>query len=481
MRKATLLFFISLLLSPIGQAQTANACLRTYEILKAKSATSLEDLVPGAIVFLSQAYLDQLKTGVYSRQTSGLSHYDYIRPGTREEIRDGLDDLASENEILGPDGNVYKTTQTSPGIHFFKPKKDFHGEYEPVWKDPYLVIPPGLNPVDVRYSEGVPMQVLEFQPAFLRLRVEEEEWVFFTGYPEIPIVFDSEKVRKRLAEKQLMANTLVGTEFLIEINKPVRLLSSLQEQSSEPEQPIRRMEVVIKEAVVQQNRVLLGYGNPVTYLVMDSETDADFFDLECIRESILRNLLADSEALAQADRQLSEIMIRDVPVAAWSQNQEIVQALSRRFRLQRDDRFEHGWYEHALLMGEETNRETFLTATLRDDGECVVQSHFASTRGLYHTRIELESPSGVLISSRIPTMDERSIRSRAGSWVIETIAFTDEADRRLLQELVDEPDRSILVRYVAGGSYFKEAELSPKYRRIIRDMYLMSELVRYRE
>lgn len=78
-------------------------------------------------------------------------------------------------------------------------------------------------------------------------------------------------------------------------------------------------------------------------------------------------------------------------------------------------------------------------------------------------------------------MDERSARSRAGSWVTETISFTDETDRRLLQELVDEPDRPILVRYVAGGSYFKEAELSPEYRRIIRDMHLMSELVRYRQ
>lgn len=482
MRKAILLlFFTPLLLSSGIFAQSGNTCLRTYEILKTQTATSPEDLVPGAIVFLSQAYLDQLKTGVYSREASGLRHYDYIRPGTREEIREGLNDLASENEILGPDGNVYKASQTTPGIHFFKPKKGFHGDYDPNWKDPYLVIPPGLNPVDVRYSEGVPMQVLEFQPSFLRLRVEEEEWVFFTGYPEIASVFDSEQVRKRLAEKQLMANTLIGTEFMIEINKPVRFLSSIQESSSELEQPIRRMEAVIKEAVVEQNRVLLGYGNPVTYLVLDADTDADFFDLACIRESILRNLLADPEALSHADRELSEVMLRDVPVEEWSQDQELVQSLSKRFRLQRDDRFEHGWYEHALLMREEIKRETFLTARLRNDGVCSVQSHFASTRGLYHTRIELESRSGVLISSRIPTMDERSARSRAGSWVTETISFTDETDRRLLQELVDEPDRPILVRYVAGGSYFKEAELSPEYRRIIRDMHLMSELVRYRQ
>lgn len=481
MRKATLLFLIPLFLSSGIFAQTGNPCLRTYEILKTQTATSPEDLVPGAIVFLSQSYLDQLKTGVYSRDASGLRHYDYIRPGTREEIREGLNELASENEILGPDGNVYKATQTAAGVHFFKPKKGFHGNYEPNWKDPYLVIPPGLNPVDVRYSEGVPMQVLEFQPSFLRLRVEEAEWVFFTGYPEIASVFDSEQVRKRLAEKQLMANTLIGTEFMIEINKPVRFLSSLQESASDPEQPIRRMEVVIKEAVVEQNRVLLGYGNPITYLVLDSDTDADFLDLNCIRESILRNLLEDPEALSRSDRELSDLMLRDVPVEEWSQNQELVQALSKRFRLQRDDRFQHGWYEHALLMREEIKRETFLAARLRNDGACFVQSHFASTRGLYHTRIELESRSGVLISSRIPTMDDRSARSRAGSWVTETILFTDEADRRLLQELVDEPDRPILVRYVAGGSYFKEAELSPEYRRIIRDMYLMSELVRYRE
>lgn len=481
MRKATLLFFIPLLLSSGIFAQSGNECLRTYEILKTPTATSPEDLVPGAVVFLSQSYLDKLKTGVYSREASGLQHYDYIRPGTREEIREGLNKLASENEILGPDGNVYKATQTAPGIHFFNPKKEFHGVYEPVWKDPYLIIPPGLNPVDVRYSEGVPMQVLEFQPSFLRLKVEEEEWVFFTGYPEISSVFDSEQVRKRLAEKQLMANTLVGTEFLIEINKPIRFLSSLQEEASDPEQPIRRMEVVIKEAVVEQNRVLLGYGNPVTYLVLDSETDADFFDLACIRESILRTLLADPLAMSQADRSLSELMLRDVPVEEWSQDQELVTALSKRFRLQRDDRYEYGWYEHALLMREEIKRETFLTARLRNDGTCYVQSHFSSTRGLYHTRIELESRSGVLISSRIPTMDDRSIRTRAGSWVTETITFTDEGDRRLLQELVDEPDRPLLVRYVAGGSYFKEVELSPEYRCIIRDMYLMSELVRYRE
>lgn len=480
MRKATLLFFLPLFLSSGIFAQSPNSCYRPFEILKAQSTTSPEELVPGAIIYLSQTYLHHLSTGKYSREASGLQHYEYIRPGTREEIRSGLDEIAAENEILGPDGNIYREALTAPGTHFFKPKKGFHGDYEPIWEDPFLRIPPGLTPVDVRYSEGVPLQVLEFQPSFLRLRVEEEEWVFFTGYPEIPTVFDSEQVRKSLAQKQVQANALIGTEFLVEINKPIQFLSSLQEEEPARGQPMRRMEIIIREAIVRQDQVLLGFGDPIQYLVLDAEADADFYDLTCIRESILSHLLSNPSALAEADRRLTDIMLRDVPVEQWSQDQTLVMALSTRFRLQRDDRLEHGWYEHALLMQDDLDKETYLTARLRDDGACYLQSHYASTRGLYHTRVELESRVGTLISSRVPTMDDRSNRTKNGSWTIETIMFTSDNDRRLLQELVDEPDRSILVRYVAGGSYFEEKELTPTYRQIIRDMYLMSELVRYR-
>lgn len=476
----SILLLISVCLFPVS-IWAQSPCQRTYEVLKTRTTTTIEDLSIGSVLFLSDEYLMNLRTGEYSAEESGLRHFEYIRPGTRSELRDGLNELASESEIMGPDGNVYRQVMTKAGTHFFRTKTGFHGDYEPKWQDPNLIIPPGLVPVDVRYSEGVPMQVIELASSFIRLRVEEEEWVFFTGYPEISDLFDSQEVRRKLAEKQRLADNLIGGEFLLEFNRQIQFTPAPQQEGTEPASPIRRMEVVITEAIAQTDRVLLGFGNPVSYMVLKEDTDMDFLDLACVRESLLREALADPEAYQATNRQLSEVVARGVPVEEWSQDEQLVMGLSKRFRLQRDDRREFGWYEHVLMMKDGRDRETFLTARLRNDGACYLQSQFASRRGLYHTRIELETDRGTRVSERIPTMDDRSSRIKSGAWTIERILFTDQMDQELLRILIQNPQVPMLVRYIAGGSFFEEVTLGPEYREIIRDVYLMSQLVRYQE
>ncbi|MDP5169712.1 MAG: hypothetical protein NWR72_05665 [Bacteroidia bacterium] len=467
------------LITPTIFGQNQQACLRTYDLLKTTTLTSPGDLTPGAVVFLSRSYLESLQSGVFLREPSGLRHFDYLRPGTREEIRDGLSSEAAANGVLGPDGNVYSEVQTPPGWHFFKPKKGFHGDYEPTWRDPALIAPAGVIPVDVRQADGMPLRVLEFQPSFLRLRAGEEEWVFFTGYPDISFVFDSEKVRNKLAEKQRMANALIGQEFLIETNQTLRYLPTLGVAAIAFPPAVRNLELKIEEALVDHKQVLLGFGEPRQYLVLDQSSDARFYDLACLRESVRRALLSDPDQLEESNRKLSELMLNNVPVDTWSRDEYLVNALKSRFRLQKNDLADHRWYEHALLMRDDLYRQTFLTACLREDGACFLQSHFASERGLYHTKIEVVDRREELRSSRIPTLDDRSSRKKIGNWTVETITFTGDIDKQLMAKLVDEPQKPIMVRYIAGGSFFQEVELLPEYREVIRDMYLLSELIRF--
>ena len=479
MRISFLLLF--LLCFSLGVVQSQTSCQRSFELLKTPVSTAVEDLTIGSVLFLSDSYLSKLRAGTYDAEESGLRHFAYIRPATRSELKEGLDKLASETEMLGPDGNVYRQVETRSGTHFFRTRKGFHGEYEPTWRDPNLIVPPGLVPVDARSKDGVPLQVIEVTASFLRLRVEEEEWVFFTGYPEISDLFDSQQVRKKLAEKQGLATNLIGGEYLLEFNRQVKFCAGPQAEGVEPATPIRRLEVVITDAIAQADRVLLGLGTPTTYLILEPDSDLDFLDLTCLRESLVRDALAEPQHYTEVSHKLSEVILREIPVEVWSQDEILVSELTKRFRLQRDDRKEFGWYEHVLMMQNGMGRETYLTAKLRSDGACYLQSQYASPRGLYHTRIEVQTDLGPRVSERIPTMDDRSIRIRSGAWTIERILFTDPMDQELLRILVKHPNVSLTVKYIAGGSFFEEKILDSQYLGIIRDSYLMSRLVQYRE
>ncbi len=461
-------------------AQNPEACLRTYELLKSPTLTQLEELVPGTIVYLSVPYVEALRAGVFDREVSGIRHYEYLRPGTREELREGLGLQAAEVQVLAADGNVYKEVQAKPGQHFFKPKRGFHGDYQPEWRDPFLHVPAGMDPVDLRNADGQPLRVLEFQPGFLRLRAGSEEWVFFTGYPDLPFVIDTERVRARLSEKQRLANALLGQEYLIELNQTLRFLPGMAEKPQTFGPEIRHLELRVEEVFVDHQKVLLGYGEPRNYLVLDQDSDAKLYELPCLRESYQRALLADPGRLEASNQQLNRVMLAQVPVAEWSQDLALVQALESRFRLQQDDRASFRWYEHLLLLRDDLYRQTFLTARLREDGQCHVQSQYSSKRGLYHTRIQVESGREPLESNRIATLDPRSSRQRIGEWTVEKVSFDDAMDRPLLIALAAQPEQPVRVRYVAGGSFYEEIELSPFYREIIRDVYLMSELIRYR-
>lgn len=471
-------FSALLLLLPVfAFPQPSAPCELSITLFQQLSVTQPEELKPGAVVYISGSYLRSLQTGVYARQSSSMRHYEYLRPGTREELRDGLNEAGCETCVLGPDGNVYRQTPTPPGVHFFKPKSGFHGEYEPQWRDPHLILPTGLDPVDVRNSEGKPFRVLEFQPSFLRIRSLEEEWVFFTGYPDLAEVFETEGVREKLAEKVRQAKTWVGKEVLIERQGSLDFRPGLLAPAQPFAEEIRHLEIQVEEVEVQGGEVLLGFGLPRQYVVIGPQTRATFRELACVKEQFRQFFLAHTDPVLE--QQLTDLMLNDVPVATWSRNQELVEALQNRFRLQQDDRLEHSWYEHALLMRPDLYRETYLTAKLRDDGLCFVQSHYSSRQGLFHTRIELMGAARPVTSSRVSTMDPRSRRQKIGDWTLETIDFDFDTDRRLLLALADEPHKPILVRYSAGGSFFQEVTLPASFREIIRDAWLMAQLIEF--
>lgn len=469
--------FLAISLSLLGQQDPA--CLRTYDLLKTPTLTKPSDLNSGSVVFLSRTYLDALRRGVFATEPSGLKHYEYLRPASRDELRDGLS-AEAEDQIIAGDGNVYHEVRTVPGVHFFTPKPNFQGDLHPAWQDPFLQVPAGLNPIDVSHADGIPLQVIEYDPEYLRLQSPEAEWIFFTGYPELSFVFDSEPVRKRLAEKQRLAEALVGQSFQVELKESLRYRPELEADPIQYPSSVHNLEITVEEVLADHEQVLLGYGTPRKYLVLDEASDARLYDLSCLRTRQREVVMEDPAQMNAINQALDAIIDENRPIEVWANNDQLVQDLQNRFRLPQDDQAAVRYFEHAFMHQDDLYRKTYLTAILREDGEAFLQSHYASERGLYHTRIEIEIDGNVWESTRISTLDQRNQRSQVGGYTVEEITFDEPADQAMLPTLAARADQPLRVKYVAGGSFVKEEPLPEAFRMVIRDVYLMSQLIRYR-
>lgn len=476
----SLLIFINTVLAP---AQIVSDCLRDYSLLQQVIQTNSFDIKAGDDLFLSKTYLQALEEGDYDRAPSGMKHWEYVRPASRKELKDGI---VAENaeEKVGSDGNIYIVRTTPSSVHFFQPGDNFKGDFTPVWEDPVMRVPLGLIPVNVLGLSNRLFTLKEKNSDYLLIEVSGRNLVFYPGYPTTDEVFDTREVLEKISEKQNLAAALLGRSFRAthSPNLYYRTRPGGLNHSFDPS--LEYLDFEVKDVIATRKEVLLAYpnGDEVLYLVIDEESDFTLSEMDCIVYAQRERAMVDVPDEEEIDRQLSALILGDVTVEEMVAREGVVKGLRNRFTLKNDGRRSGGRYLHLTTQVDMESTDPCIFAELDEKGALCLTSRFSSKKGLYHTRIELyvdeEEP---VVSRRISTVDPYSSRHQTSGLVIEEIRFVKGADGGIIEAIARNTDRPMKIRFTAGGSYFKDIELDQEHKDAIRDAWLLALIMNARE
>ncbi|MEZ4850426.1 MAG: hypothetical protein R3B93_17815 [Bacteroidia bacterium] len=470
--KYTLVALIFSLFALITTAQDYQQCERDYSNLQQAVKTLPEEVVPGSEIFLSEAYLQSIEDGYFKGIPSGMKHWNYVRPASRKELRN---ENESSSELMGNDGNIYGLITTPSNVHFFRPTEVFEGEYLPQWKDPEMIIPLGLMPVNILQYHNRLFVVKEKRDEYIVLEVGGNTLVFYPGLPKTELVFDSEKVLNRIAEKQNIASTLLGGQFIVTNSANLHYRTRSVGLDHSLDASIDRLTIKVKDVVANRRETLLAYGEEETfYLVIDEESDFVLLEKGCVMDQQREVALRAQQEAPKAQENLNELLEKEFSQAELESKVWLMQVLQGRFQLKSNGKSGEGTYEY-IFIDEKEDFVTCLKPQLDENGELGLLSCYTSEKGLYHTKIEVsidgEEP---IVSRRIPTLNEKSSRKRNDGQIVELIHFTDGDDMGIIKAIAQNADKPIMVSYVAGGSFFEEVELDIVYKEAIRDAYLYS-------
>ncbi|TAE47842.1 MAG: hypothetical protein EAZ89_16795 [Bacteroidetes bacterium] len=423
----------------------------------------------GTKVYFRPEYLRMLALNAFDNKPSGLLEYQYVRPASRQEIKSG--EVADHpKEIVGEDGNIYVSLPAPSSAHFFIANAAFKGKYDPYWEDPDLVIPVGLEPIDVAPISDQAMRVLSVRPNHVLLETAEgKQIVFFRGYPPIEAVFFSEKAWKQLQQKQEYAAALTGRSFWISENGE-QAFRSPSRDAVRMGMPKDAREILVSGSRSSAEGVALALGADGRDSLRISEASLFLlYDAGCVsqlrqnyRQEVAREVVSDDPLLSKAS--VGEVSVSDPALR---------RALEKRFRIETGPE----GARYIYLPEPEANpaRDTYLRAEVDGNGNVSLTSHLASEKGLYHTRIILYTGKDSLFSSRIPTLDPRNQRGYFEGWMVEEIHFTDRQDAELVQAIARHSGGPLRVRFTAGGSFYREILLPTAFCEQIRDAWLLSQ------
>ncbi|MDX2245404.1 MAG: hypothetical protein SF052_01405 [Bacteroidia bacterium] len=477
-------FLLSLLLmatAATAPAQEFPDCERDYSLLQESTQPSPNEIREGAEVYLSRTYLQAVEEGYFDRSPSGLQHWIYVRPASRKELKEP-EIPEGVIEKIAKDGNVYTPSRTPSSVHFFQPNDNFEGDYTPDWKDPVMVLPLGLEPVNVLSLNNRLFTIQEKNKDYIRVAVSGKELVFYTGFPAHEDVFDTQRVLDQLSEKQnIAAAALLGKNFRVthSPNLYYRTRPGGLNHSFDPS--FEMIDFTVKDVITNRDEVLLAYQktNEVLYLVIDKDSDFKLFEMDCISLAQRERTVVNTLPAETVNFKLNELVKKENPADEILKNEGLTAGLYSRFKLQEDGLRGEGSYKYILHNLDEEDTAPCLWANLDEKGEVYLSSQYSSEKGLYHTRIELYiGTREPIISSRIPTLDPRSMRYNKKGLIIEKIRFPLGGDQGIIQAIAQNYDQPIKVRFVAGGSYFQDVELSLVYKEEIRDVYLLSQLIK---
>ena len=434
----------------------------------------LDEVQEGDVFFLAEGYLAAVARGRYDDIPSGLLQYEYLRPASEQELRRRAVEDHPREEVA-PDGNIYVAKPAPGRAHFFRRGATFQGEMVPRWEDPHLVIPLGLEAVDIRDFGGTAFTLMEKAADYLRLDAGGQELYFFRGFPRFGVVFLTRQVQHRLADRQRRADRLMGRRWLM---LPEAELASRSGQgiSLRPHYLLKHArEVFIDSAKVTVDQLRLTTrveeGDPV--MTVEDGAPWVFFDRDCLAQAELDRLTADLAAEATLNEQLDALATQMAQDSVAEAEPSVQASLESRFRL--DDQGNYRYVFEPAYMPAHT---PYLRAWLDETGSLSLQSHYAAPQGLYHTRLILYTPDGdSLFTTRISTLDSRYVRTYRPEGIEEDIRFTEAEDLRLIEAIARYGDGPLRLRFTAGGDFFREITLSPLCRAQIRDTWLMYRLV----
>ena len=462
-------------------AQEIKDCLRDYSLLQQQSRTQWEDLVPGTSLYLNEGYLRKLKYGAFDELGSSIAYFEYVRPATRKEIRLGkVEDFRLE--AVGVDGNVYVAKQARGGDHFFHPNAAFEGLYYGDKGDSTLLLPVGLEPLDVMDMEGMPLILTERTTQYLRLEFRGEPVIFYLGYPGFGYVLDTEQVQVAVEDKSSLAKALIGRTFLIRNQSPLRFRSSPQGDDHLLNAERKELKIHVTNTMADRDQVLLiTRAESPNYLVLDEDSDFLLFDASCITDKKEQHRI---QIQAESEEQGINLRISQLlsdTLDEWTTDPWASEVIGRRFAL--EGKTTSGPRKLRYLLGDRSNRgrQSFLTAEVDELGTCWMVSQFASHDGLYHTRVIVYLEGDSLFSSRIPALDKRNQRTYKQGWVVERLVLDEDQDRKLLQTIAQSKEGEIRIRFTSGGSYFFETILSPQDHQQIRDVWMLSKMIRRKQ
>ncbi|MEM7371686.1 MAG: hypothetical protein AAF587_23930 [Bacteroidota bacterium] len=466
--------------SSIGQ--NLDECERDYSLLQRKVRTHWDDLHHGANFFLSQEYIQTIRQGVYDYSNSQLIFFDYLRPATRQELRQGKVE-EFQREAVGVDGNIYVAKRASGKVHFFQPNVAFEGYFHAVEGDSLLLLPVGLDPIDVEVLEDMPLILQERTAQYLLFDLRGEPIVFYIGTPSISFVFENQASRDAIADKELLAKALVGKTFLIRRQSELRFRSSPNGNDQTLEIEEEELSITVTNTWVDRDKVLLiTTERRPRYFVLDEESDFLMFDEECVeakREHHRKWMLADTED-AETNNRLNEMLMDSVSNDDWRLDPWAVGVISQRFMLSRSPG--NGPLPYTYVLDEENRqKESFLSATVNEQGQFWLTSQYSSDEGLYHTRIIVYVGEDSLFSSRISALDKRNQRMYEQGRVIERLRLNGEKDHLIIQTIARTQEKDIRIRFTSGGSFYDDIYLSKMDHQTIRDVWMMSQMIRQKE
>lgn len=477
-----LLILTVFLCASMAYSQDLEDCQRDYSLLQERIRTHWNDLRHGTTLFLSEDYLQTIIQGKYEYERSLLVYYEYVRPATRQELRQGKVE-EFKREAVGKDGNIYVAKQANGGSHFFQPNIAFEGQYYGLEGDSLILLPVGLDPIEVETLADQPLILKERTAQYLLFDVKGDPIVFYLGNPSVSFVFEDQDGRDDLDNKRWLAKALIGKTFLIRRQSDLRFRSSPNGHDQFLDLAEDELTITVANTLVDRDRILLiTTQRNSKYFVLDEASDFLMFDEGCVikkRERFLRARLAETEDV-ETNNRLDQLIQDTLASTDWRLDPWAREAISQRFMINRNDTRSTREYTYVLGQNQRVD-ESYISAKVNERGQFWLTSQYSSDNGLYHTRVIVYIGEDSLFSSRISALDRRNQREYEQGRVIERLRLNEEKDQKIIQTIALSQEEEIRIRFTSGGSFYDDIYLSENDRQAIRDVWMMSQMILQKE
>jgi hypothetical protein len=451
----------------IGQQVTT--CEYDYQRLKATVEVDGTTIQPGVEVRLCQTYLDKLNDRTYAQVSSDVRYYQYVRPASRKELRKGKV-KGSAKEQIGRDENIYIDIPLAADAHFFEATRAFEGQYEPTWKRQEMILPVGVEPIDIRIYAAEPLKVLARETDYVLLSVADRQVVFYRGFPPLAQVFDPPNARRQLAEKYREAEQWLGRKVLI--RQPEELVSPPLGQSgawvwaenlSQPQE----IQSVID---VTRDEVVFGMVDQRRTLRLSQDNQVRLFDANCV--DARKQAYLDSLRKVFSKQEVQLEAFADLSTSQWSDNADLKGHLAGRFGPQQ-------WPDtnatYRYLLQPARSSQPHVYPRVDQHGKCWLVSHYLSEEGLYHTRLRIFVGNDSMDTHRVSPVDGRNQRSYRGQQIIEEVVFDHPQDQSIMAAIARSGEKPVRIKFIAGGDFYREVRLPALYRSAIRDAWMWAQ------